>query len=72
MSTTMHLYIEGHNHRRGFAISRSWSATEIRAAIESGETADEHEAERLRPVRYVPNHRRAALLVERFNRRFGS
>lgn len=68
----MRLYIESHNHRRGFAISRSWSPAEIRAALESGEAQDERETERLKPVRYVTTAIRAARLVERFNRRFGS
>lgn len=67
----MRLFIEGHNHRRGYVVSRSWPNVEIAAAIASGEVMDDNEPERLRPVRFIAGRRQAVRLVERFNRRFG-
>jgi hypothetical protein len=61
----MRLFIEGHAHRRGYAIARAWSNAECRALP----AATEKEA---KPVRYVVNHKRARALVERWNRRFAS
>lgn len=59
----MRLYIEGHNHKNGYAIARSWSDAECSTlpAATPGE---------MRPVRYVHGRQQAFALVARWNRRF--
>lgn len=62
----MRLYIDGHNHRLGYVISREYSNAECseyasRVAGGDGE-----------PLRHVASLRKARALVERYNRRFGT
>lgn len=61
----MRLYIEGHNHKNGYAIARSWSDAEcsVLPAATPGE---------MKPVRYLQNSVLANALVERWNRRFAT
>ncbi len=61
----MRLYIEGHNAKRGYGISLTWSDEECTSLPTA--TADH-----LRPVRFVVHRHRAVALVERWNRRFAS
>lgn len=56
----MQLYIEGHNRRRGYAVGRTYTASEIRATQPSREAEE--------PVRFYSNLRYARSVVERFNR----
>lgn len=61
----MRLYIEGHNHRQGYAIARSWSDAECsRLPVAT--------AQELKPVRFVASRLRAHSLVERWNSRFAT
>jgi len=66
----MRLYLAGHNHRLGQAISKSWGAAEIRARIAArgGDPCPEADCA---PVRFRADLCHARRLVERFNRRFG-
>lgn len=61
----MRLYVEGHHHKRGHAISRSWSDHECR-------TLPIPTDEELKPVRYVRDIDKAKELVQRWNRRFAT
>lgn len=61
----MKLYIEGHNSKRGYAISRSWSDAEC-AAMPAATEDD------ITPVRFIRERARAFALVQRFNRRFAT
>ena len=61
----MQLYIEGHTHRHGYAVSRSWSDAEcsqLPVVIES----------ELRPVRFFAGYGRAQRFVARWNRLFAT
>jgi hypothetical protein len=60
----MRLYVEGHSIRRGWAISRCWSAEEIRVLPFPRD-------EELKPVKFIENREKAFCIVERWNRRFG-
>lgn len=61
----MRIYIEGHNHRLGYAIAREWTDTECSRlpAVESDE---------IKPVRFVKERNKAFRLVARWNRRFAT
>ena len=61
----MRLYIEGHSVHKGYAISQAWSDKE------NSTLAPATQAE-LQPVRFVMDHRKAALLVERWNKQFST
>lgn len=58
----MRLYIEGHNAKRGYAISREWSDQECA-------TLPPVTPEELKPVRFIVTLARAKALVSRWNRR---
>ena len=57
----MRLYIEGHNHRLGYAIAGTWSDDEIRRLPWPAD-------DELAPVRFIQSLAQARRLVERFNR----
>ena len=57
----MRLYIEGHNHRLGYAIAGAWSDDEIRRLPWPAD-------DELAPVRFIQSLTQAQRLVERFNR----
>lgn len=61
----MRLYIEGHNHKRGYVINRSWSHAECSALA----PPTKHETD---PVRYIQERERAFRFVERYNRLFAT
>lgn len=61
----MRLYIEGHNHKRGFVVNRSWSDAECSNLPLP--TNDE-----IKPVRCIPNRKRAERFVARYNRMFAT
>nr|WDE72665.1 hypothetical protein [Cupriavidus gilardii] len=56
----MQLFVEGHNHRRGYAVTPQYSPEEIRVMVAVSEPDS--------PVRFYPNLRHARRVVERFNR----
>jgi hypothetical protein len=55
------LYIEGHNVRKGFAVSRCWSDFDCSRMPPASE-------EEMQPVRFYSDGRYAKRVVERFNR----
>lgn len=61
----MRLYIEGHNHKRGYAISREWSDAEC-SCLPCAAPSD------VQPVKYVTSRARAFQVVARWNRRFAT
>jgi len=61
----MRLYIEGHNAKQGYAISREWSDAEC-SKLPSATAAD------LTPLRFVSNIQTATALVARYNQRFAT
>lgn len=61
----MRLYVEGHNIRKGWAISKEWSDAECRALPVPTE-------QELLPVRFIQSRRRALQIVERWNLRFAT
>ncbi|MGG2621736.1 hypothetical protein [Pseudomonas aeruginosa] len=62
----MQLFLEGHNVKRGYAVSVQLSNHEIMAmpAIVGDE--------RIAPVRFYQNRRYADRVISRFNRRFAN
>lgn len=56
----MQLYIEGHNHRKGYAVGVAFSDAEIRTLPASDEAQ--------KPARFYSNLRYARRVVQRFNR----
>lgn len=63
----MKLFIEGHNVKRGYAVSVQYSSSEI-SAMPSEAANDPPDA----PVRFYQNGRVAERVVSRFNRRFAT
>lgn len=61
----MRLYIEGHNHMRGYAISREWSDAEC-SYLPCAAPSD------VQPVKYLTSRARAFHVVARWNRRFAT
>jgi hypothetical protein len=61
----MRLYIEGHNHKRGYVVSRTWSIAECSTLPPT--TDDE-----IRPVRQFATRPRAERFIARYNRRFAT
>lgn len=59
----MWLYIEGHNVRKGWIISKAWSDEEC-------STLPPPTQEELSPVRFVASKEKAVKLIRRWNRRF--
>jgi hypothetical protein len=62
----MRLYIEGHNHRRGYAVSVECSDEEVRSSPVPSDTLHT-----LLPVRFYADRNYAKRVVQRFNSRFG-
>jgi len=60
----MKLYIEGHNVRKGWAISMCWTDAEI-SAMECTDVVDP-------PIKFVKSREKAFKLVERWNRRYSN
>ncbi|MBA9859470.1 hypothetical protein [Ralstonia insidiosa] len=56
----MQLYIDGHNHKKGYAVSVAFSDEEIRALPVPIEVQQ--------PVRFYSNLRYARRMIQRFNR----
>lgn len=61
----MRLYIEGHNVRKGWAISRTWSDEECSILPYPS-------AEELDPIRFIKSREKAIRLVYRWNRRYAT
>jgi hypothetical protein len=56
----MRLYIEGHNHKRGYAVSRTWSDAEC-------STMPPVAPDKLLAIRYFQNPKKARRFVQRWN-----
>ncbi|KGG87683.1 hypothetical protein P245_19725 [Comamonas thiooxydans] len=61
----MRLYIEGHQAKQGYVISREWSDAEC-SELPTATAAE------LTPVRFVSDMRKAKAMVQRYNRRFAT
>lgn len=61
----MKLYIEGHSHKKGYVISKSWSDKECSEVNLDGN-------EDLKPLRFIKSDAKAKEMVNRWNRRFST
>lgn len=61
----MRLYIEGHNSKKGYAISVEWSDLECSLMKFAND-------EELKPVRFISSIEKSKNLVKRFNSRYGT
>ncbi|EPF9793795.1 TPA: hypothetical protein ACIJ25_001884 [Pseudomonas aeruginosa] len=61
----MRLYIEGHNAKKGFLISITWSDAECASLPFPSES-------KLKPVRFISSLERAKRFVNRWNRMFAT
>lgn len=61
----MRLFIAGHNHRKGYAVTRIWSDAECSRLPPAT-------PEEMAPVRFIQNRLHAFKLVERWNQRLAT
>ena len=61
----MKIYIEGHSHKKGYVISKSWSNKECSEVNLDGN-------EDLKPLRFIKSDAKAKEMVNRWNRRFST
>ena len=62
----MRSYLEGHNYKKGYAISREWYDAECATTLPLSMESE------LKPIRYVSRLDKARAIVLRYNRRFAT
>lgn len=67
----MRLFIEGHNVKHGYAISKCYTDPEIMVHCERVEQGND-QPDTGEPLKFIKSRERAKELVSRYNRRFAT